>query len=126
MLIVLAVLLISSGIVALLLADELSGLLPSHNTALRAAYESCGNVGDLSDGDTSLFLDMIGTDAGSGTLNQSDVICVLAKLDTPSYVIREMDQTRALDGRLSQSWGRFEASWSYHPDDGLDVLIREH
>jgi hypothetical protein len=36
-----------------------------------------------------------------------------------------MDQTRALDGRQTDAWAAFEASRTYHPDDGLDVLIRE-
>ena len=33
--------------------------------------------------------------------------------------------TRALDGRQSATWAQFEASWTYHPDDGLDVLVRQ-
>jgi hypothetical protein len=36
-----------------------------------------------------------------------------------------MEQTRALDGRQSETWEDFSASWTYHPDNGLDVLIRE-
>lgn len=94
-------------------------------TALRVAYETCGSVGELADADLALYLDMEGGDANSGTLTVTNIACVLAKLDAPSYVIHKMDSTRALDGRQSESWGDFEASWSYHPDEGLDVLIRE-
>lgn len=92
---------------------------------LRAAKGACGNVGEIADGDRTLFLDMQGKDANSGRLDVNDLTCVLGQLKTPTYVIREMEQTRALDGRQSETWESFEASWTYHPDQGLDVLIRE-
>lgn len=97
----------------------------SRKTELRVAYESCGHVGDLADRDTTLYLDLGGSDAGSGTLDVADLVCVLGALDTPMYVLRRVEGTRAIDGRQSESWGSFEASWTYHPDNGLDMLIRE-
>lgn len=122
-----ATLLVAGGVFAALMWRTTAATAPVvRKTALRVAHESCGNVGELTDADLTLFLDMAGEDANSGTLDQSDIACVLTALGTPSYVTREMGQTRALDGRLTQSWGAFEASWSYHPDDGLDVLVREH
>jgi hypothetical protein len=36
-----------------------------------------------------------------------------------------MDNTRALDGMQTASWGNYEASWTYHPDEGLDVVVTE-
>lgn len=127
------VLLIGAGVAVFLLLRKDSPVTPlaqpvpttAGPTALRTAYESCGRVGEISDGDRTLFLDMRGEEAGSGVLSISDITCILGGLNTPSYVIHEMEQTRALDGRQSETWGDFEASWSYHPDDGLDVLIRE-
>lgn len=122
------------GLTALLLVPKLwpsSSLRPvaaspgPTQTALRAAYESCGQVGEISDGDRTLFLDLRGNDAGSGDLGETQLICVLTQLHTPDFVVREMDTTRALDGRQSDSWGDFTASWTYHPDHGLDVLIRQ-
>lgn len=95
------------------------------NTKLRLAYEACGRVGDLDDNDRTLFLDMKGEDFGSGDVTIDDIACILIELDAPSYVTHSMDNTRALDGRQSESWDSFEASWTYHPDQGLDVLIRE-
>lgn len=94
-------------------------------TALNTAYTKCGAVGQLSDGDKTLFLDMYGDKTGSGTTSSRDLTCVLASLQTPQFIITEMSQTRALDGRLSDKWSTFEASWTYHPDNGLDVLIRD-
>lgn len=51
--------------------------------------------------------------------------CILAQVKTPDYVIAQMDRTRALDGTQHGSWGNISASWSYHPDSGLDVVLTE-
>lgn len=94
-------------------------------TALAAAWRQCTESGQLGDGDKTLILDMEGDDPGSGSLNIQAVTCVLAALDVPTYVTAEMDKTRALDGRQTAAWGAFEASWTYHPDAGLDIIIRQ-
>jgi hypothetical protein len=99
--------------------------LPPAKTALRTAYEACGQRGELSDGDRTLYLDMAGEKADSGTLNASDLGCIFGQLNTPDYVIHEMGQTTALNGRQSDTWRDFSASWTYHPDNGLDVLFRQ-
>jgi len=94
-------------------------------TALRSAYTSCGSTGQISDSDRTLLLDMTGSQSGSGDLNEKQVACVLNGINTPQYVFDHMAATRALDGRQSDSWGDFTASWSYHPDQGLDVIVRQ-
>lgn len=94
-------------------------------TRLMAAHQACGNVGELADAGKTLILDMRGEDPDSGELAFFSVRCVLDAISTPAYVVEIMQQTRALDGRQSESWGSFRASWTYHPDDGLDVLITE-
>jgi len=93
-------------------------------TGLRKAEQQC-SAGELSDGDRTLFLDMYGKKSRSGTLAPADIQCVLEALNTPTYVTREMEETRALDGRQTDTWGPYSASWSYHPDQGLDILIRQ-
>lgn len=50
-------------------------------------------------------------------------LCVLEALDAPEYVNEQMGSTRPLDGRQSTSWDGYTAEWTYHPDDGLDVLF---
>jgi len=94
-------------------------------TRLRAAYEACNQVGRLADGDATLLLDLHGTDYGSGTVQPEDLRCYVRELPIPTYVVSRMEKTRALDGQVTQEWDGFEASWTYHPDNGLDVLIRE-
>ncbi|WP_269142641.1 hypothetical protein [Georgenia yuyongxinii] len=34
-----------------------------------------------------------------------------------------MTSTRALDGRQTAEWDGVVATWSFHPDDGLDVIL---
>lgn len=48
---------------------------------------------------------------------------ILAALDMPDSVIARMSSTRALDGTQIGEWGDFTASWTYHPDDGLDIIV---
>jgi hypothetical protein len=50
---------------------------------------------------------------------------VLRELETPAYVTEQIGQTRALDGRQTATWGDFEASWTYHPDNGLNLVIHQ-
>lgn len=47
----------------------------------------------------------------------------VAILDLPDSLIAEMGQTRALDGRITKSYDNIEVSWTYHPDDGLEVMF---
>lgn len=92
---------------------------------LRDAHRACHWRGDLSDGGRTLYLDMKGKEPGTGTLSWQHVQCYLEALEAPEYIVRQMQSTRALDGRQSDTWGSFEASWTYHPNHGLDVLIRQ-
>lgn len=41
-----------------------------------------------------------------------------------SVVIEEMNETRSIDGRQSASSDKYEVSWSYHPDQGLEVMYK--
>lgn len=89
------------------------------------AVKSCGLTASIvQDGGTSAFLDNEGDDYGSGDLSVSDLVCVLTALDTPDAVINHMSNTRSLDGTQSDTWNDFSATWTYHPDDGLDVIIK--
>jgi hypothetical protein len=114
-----AILVIGGGVFATLM---ISGV--GQPTALRAAKDKCA-AGEISDGDKTLFLDMAGKDSDTGQFTVVDLRCVLTALNAPTYITTQMGQTRALDGRQTATWDKFEASWTYHPDNGLDVLIRE-
>ena len=60
---------------------------------------------------------------GPSIAKESDFTCALQKMSTPSYVINQINTTRALDGRVSASWGKISATWTYHPDNGLNIFF---
>jgi hypothetical protein len=92
-------------------------------SVLEVAAARCDIGGAVGDDGSSLELDMKGDDYGSGDLSFTDVACVLNDLDVPDSVMSKMDSTRSIDGRQSEDWDGFEANWTYHPDDGLDVIL---
>ena len=58
-------------------------------------------------------------------LKYNNIVQSLNKeLGLPDYLWQEMLQTRAIDGRQSETVGNIEVSWSYHPDQGLEVLYK--
>ena len=48
---------------------------------------------------------------------------VVSALGLPDSLLQKMGSTRALDGRQTETYSNIEVSWSYHPDDGLEVLF---
>ena len=94
-------------------------------TLIPAAVAACGlDASIVGDDGRSVLLDGKGKDAFSGDLTIDDLICVLGALNTPDAVIDHMSHTRSLDGTQTDEWGDFSASWTYHPDNGLDIIIR--
>ena len=51
------------------------------------------------------------------------LLYTIEALDLPDSLIQEMSATRALDGRQSETYDDVTVSWSYHPDQGLEVLF---
>ena len=45
------------------------------------------------------------------------------ELGLPDSVIKNMESTRALDGRQTYTSGNITVSWSFHPNNGLEVLF---
>ncbi|MEV4465725.1 hypothetical protein AB0J51_19140 [Micromonospora echinofusca] len=92
-------------------------------TILIAAKEKCSlsEYATIGDGGKSLTLDSGGKeDLG---LDYSDIECILKEVRAPDHVVSEMASTRALDGKQNARWGKVRASWTYHPDQGLDVIL---
>lgn len=52
----------------------------------------------------------------------ADIEYVNEELEFPDSVMKKMDETRALDGRLEEEYNGIKVSWTYHPDDGLEVM----
>jgi len=95
-------------------------------TGIESAVESCGLQGTpgfrVGDSGNTLSIDSKGKDDASGA-DITDVICILVALDVSDAVISRLESTRALDGRQEGSWEGYTATWGYHPDSGLDLVI---
>lgn len=77
-------------------------------------------------GDSGYTITMKGQPNNATTgLPMRDMACVLRAVDVPDSVVSQMDATRALDGMQKASWNKISASWTYHPDNGLKVILTE-
>jgi hypothetical protein len=103
------------------LASPTSASAASKPTIKHAARK-CKVTPNLADHGRTLSFDTEGEEDTSGD-SVVDVACVLLFLKAPSYVITQIDNTRALDGMQRARWGPFRASWTYHPDNGLNIVI---
>lgn len=103
--------------------DEGSEVVLEVESVLSAAADACAIPGGADDGGASLILDLGGTDLGSGELIDRHLECVLNQLERPEAVWASIMSTRALDGRQTADWDGIEASWTYHPDTGLDLIL---
>ena len=113
-------------IATLVLAVLLAGCGGTERTALQRAKENCGGPDDnarLGDGGYTLTLDGAGDETGG--LQVATTICYLDVLEVSDAVRSRMEGTRALDGQREGTWGELAATWQYHPDNGLDIVIEQ-
>lgn len=94
-------------------------------TGLQQAANDCERGHLVKDEGLSITLDTKGSEEGNDQIYDeiTDVACLLTELDAPDYVTQHVDSTRALDGQQTDEWGTYEARWTYHPDDGLQITF---
>lgn len=99
--------------------------LPFSSGAITAAAEACDVVETpgIYVGDNGQSITMSSEGGESSGADVSDVYCVLSELEIPDSVGSRISSTRALDGRQTAEWDKFSASWGYHPDDGLNIVV---
>lgn len=78
----------------------------------------------VGDDDLSLTIDNKGRQDYLGGLSTETMMCIFDMLHAPSAVTSHMRQTTAMDGRQTETWDNIEVSWSYHPDRGMDSVVR--
>lgn len=92
-------------------------------TQFESAAKSCGIPSDqydvIDDGDTAKLSRVTKYDGATG----DDAFCFLGKLGAPESLEEKISRTRALDGTREDSWSEFSATWTYHPDSGLNLLV---
>ena len=115
------------GVVGSLLVASVSGGLGSiaMGSPMTDAAATCDVETNLwiTVGDEGRSISMQSEGEEATGANFEDLACVLLELDTPDSVINRIDSTRALDGRQTGTWEEYSASWGYHPDNGLDIVI---
>lgn len=50
---------------------------------------------------------------------------VNSALGLPDALFEKMGQTRALDGRQTESYDDLTVSWTYHPDNGMEIMYEK-
>lgn len=78
----------------------------------------------VADKGTTLTLTTAG-ESGVSYTGIEDVACVLTELEVPSYVVSHIDSTRALDGQQTDEWDGISARWTFHPESGLHLVLRD-
>lgn len=76
----------------------------------------------VSDHNHTLTIEQKGKDDYEG-ITGVELWCIIGALNAPSSVASHMEQTTSMDGRQTESWDNIEASWSYHPDRGMDSVF---
>ncbi|MCW3817887.1 hypothetical protein ONA91_25895 [Micromonospora sp. DR5-3] len=120
-----ALLLAGAGIYTAFRTSPTPTPLAEQKSPLTLAKEKCGT--SLADyavlGDGGGTLTLHGDGKESSGLSFSTLECYWSELKMPDSVKQEVLATRALDGRQSGDWDGIHASWSYHPDSGLQMVI---
>ncbi len=105
-------------------AAESSPTTTDEPSRLERAYERCtydrkaARTLDLGDEGNTIVID---THSEYGTID--GVACVLTELNTPKSVIAAVDSTTAMMGVQDADVDGLTYSWSYHPDNGLNMII---
>lgn len=58
-------------------------------------------------------------------IDETTLNCLLGQLDTPESVLRQIGATTGLMGQLEEEADGFTYRWSYHPDNGLNMVVTE-
>jgi hypothetical protein len=97
-----------------------------NETAFHMAKDECASdssfVRVLDDG---AALEVMGDGEESLGADITEIYCVLESLEAPDSVISRMSSTRALDGTQDGSWSEIYVTWTYHPNNGLNMIFEE-
>jgi hypothetical protein len=91
---------------------------------IEAAAKDCKTAQSVQDNGRTISFDTKGDKDSTGD-DIIPVACVLTKLKMPQSLVDRIDHTRALDGTQSGDWDQYHATWSYHPDSGMFLVIEE-
>jgi hypothetical protein len=93
---------------------------------LERAYKACDAMQDPTG--TLRLVDegrSITVDTGSKYGDIAALMCVLGELDTSQAVVAHMESTTAMMGVQDAEEGGITYKWSYHPDNGINMVITD-
>jgi len=90
---------------------------------VQARCDLAGKGTTIADKGKTLIVDSSGEEDYTG-ISYTSVTCIFNAISMPTAVQAHVGDTRALDGRQEDSWDGFTASWTYHPDEGMDMIVR--
>ena len=118
---------VSAAALVVVVAGVAVALLVTRDSTsvFESAVDTCGvenNPGArIGDAGKSLMIDHQGEDDASG-LTTLQLDCMIDALGAPESVSVQMNTTTAMQGRQTASWDGITASWTFHPDNGLDII----
>ena len=117
------------GIGAVVILIAIGTSASTSATKFQAAVDSCLSEGQdgyddiqVSDNGSAMYLDGSGEEDYS-SLDYVDQFCVLNALDIPEIIVTRMNATSSLMGVQTGDWDGITASWTYHPNNGLDISL---
>jgi hypothetical protein len=51
------------------------------------------------------------------------IVCILDELGIPDSILTRISNTNSTMGLVEGSWSDYNATWSYHPDNGLFIHV---
>lgn len=94
----------------------------SASGGLEEVATGCLMKENLSSDRQSIEVDTEGEEDSDGDLVAS-AFCLLRATVAPDFIFDSINRTRALDGRIEETYGDYRVSWNYHPDDGLKLTL---
>ena len=96
--------------------------LGSETGGLDVIASACLLTTNLSSDKRSIKVDTKGEEDSDGD-TVSSAFCLLRAAVMPDYVFDSIRETRALDGRVEETFDDYRVSWNYHPDSGLNLSL---
>lgn len=92
---------------------------------LADAADDCAEKGQPRLGDDGHTLTVVSPGGGprSGRVATKVSTCVLAAIDVPDSVVAKIEATTAMMGSQNDTWDAYELTWTYHPDQGLQIIV---
>jgi hypothetical protein len=97
--------------------------IPGAQASLEGAYSQCqpqdeDDTLELADNGATIIVDT-GSEYGS----TAGMDCVLDELGTPQSILAQLGNTTAMMGTQQADHDGVHYSWSYHPDNGVNMVI---